>query len=505
MKRRERNSSAPDLWREKERGVIETRGRWRRGALIPQVAMSQSLEQPKKKSHKQSSTDAEKPRKKVRSVTPTITEEDEEETKETPRSPKPEITLISGDDDDIFASVNVDEEKDKAAAVGAMWTSSALTQPTALVPWAGAGGDAQLVPTSGARNVWQELARALGCNNLYYLDSGLAYSYVEARPPKDSKNGNEFVSLSFKPFVPKTFLNKSFRGIMNSLLMAPLVIASGFGAPHGDIDEDPGTAKYPLLKKKDASIEWGFRPAIWNDFSKTEDGLNDAHGLEGFKYIARGVEPKIKQAMENAKLGAETWSSCTCSKKDMSMFAIHAGAKILKDPKILPFDEGPLVAEKKEVIQQLSSGTYKASTALLTRLCMTYGLYETKLVLHRLTSARERQEDPACPLYKALTHEQSTVSIVGHLAMPLIELSALRKGATYHPRVALRGLVWMGPTEAYSGMKELTLEQVLDHVPDFPPAPTAEELYEKVPKPDDIRSSNLQLEQFRAKRKVPDD
>jgi hypothetical protein len=470
--------------------------------------MSQSL----KKSHKQSSTDAEKPRKKARSVTPTITEENEEETKETPPSPKPEITLISGDDDDIFASVNVDEEKDKAAAVGAMWTSAAtVSSSTEMTPWAGVADNTMLIQIGGPLSVWQELAHMIGCRGIYITESGMERAHITAKAGDDKPFGNEFASLMFNPIINKTWIHKGGRdhAPANVVMLPPIIISGGYGPPHGNIDEDPtpakGSSNLParpkLANKWEAKISYALKPQAWCRFSTTEDGAFDIHALGALQVIKLLIEPRIKRAMEAANLGAETWSSCTCAKSDITSHGLWPSAKILVKPTVGTWEkDAEKVAIKKKAGMELCKGEYKASTKMLTRYCKDKVLYEQKKTYYRMTSARERKEDPNTPLVVALTHEQSCVKIVGHLAMFAIEFRGLRKGATFHPQALLHSYVWMGPPEAYADMTALTTEQILAHVPDFPEAPTPEELWNRAPEYEEIKNYNQMLEAFTAKR-----
>jgi hypothetical protein len=412
-------------------------------------------------------------------------------------------TLIAQDqaNKDLLPPSLEREEETKEQPASHSWVSTIDTASTAVVPAESFSWDDKRVAVvqqkTTATDFCQELCHMLGCTNIFIKDVNFGNRDVKVTLSMRSID-NEFLKLTITPFIKSRFMNEPVYGTL--VLLPPMVVSDAYMAPHGNIDElpdpvNPDRNEYLLKDKADCAIKMSFRPSAWNRFTQTDDGEYDALALNSLGYLNQVFEPKVKSVVD-AFFPGESWSSCVHSKKDVNSHGIHSKVGILRklDPENADIADIALV-------KQLEDRTYRASTQVLTDICIKRFAVEKDFIAYRLTSANERKADPDCPLYKQLTKEQTTVPIKGHLVFPLISLGALRKAKKdRHVTTNLRSYIWLGEQRHYGPMKQATVEELLKYVPDYPAAPTKEELFNRPELEDQLAEFKARLAQSKKKR-----
>jgi hypothetical protein len=377
-----------------------------------------------------------------------------------------------------LATISESEIAEANAAFGAELESgpsvwmSAEPQATALVPVlpGSGGGQLALSPTSTSASkddISHQLAHLFGCSNVYWRDVDLDKRKLWAKNSGTPYDGTQFVSLTTQPWLNQRFNNERLQGLHVLMPICPL--AQCWLLPYGNIDEV--NSKFPLKHKEQATVKFSIRPTAYNSFTQTDDGAMDAVSLSAFAWFGGVLEVRIRQAMD-ASLGTAQmeWSTITLAKQDATSIALHTGYPLFRAPR----------EEDEEALTQLEAKTFKGGyTQQLNSICQAKGKLMNNLVkAYRVTTQAER--DAGGPLLEALGWEQQTkLQPNEDEVMLLLGVKAQVKDEAYHARVALAGLIWFGPSSAYSGMRENTVAEKLRLVPPFPKAPSKEELWSR--------------------------
>lgn len=323
----------------------------------------------------------------------------------------------------------------------------------------------------------RDLAKRLDCTNLYWTDvdwtkAAFATKYIS------SSKGTSYGSISqFNRKTQRAFGQQITHGGVN--IMLPMAILSkSYQLPHGNLDHIPDPTNTDDIGKPQFSdqckIQVGIRPTAYNHFTCTEDGSTDIPVLAALAFIQQWLEPRIQAAievMEDSARFSGPLRTCTASMKNPLSLCLFAERSILRDLQVdrFPQDKALFVKKNKED-PAVPFADYKTFTKLLTELCHKARpnlKVEKGFDIYRLTTNKEREDDPTIGQYIKLEWNQHCAVQEEDLASLIINIAIMKK-AVPKLKITLEGLVWYGKPALYTAMTENTLEQFLLHVPSTP-------------------------------------